>query len=88
MCYALQKKRVKSNVSSHRELKCQMKGMNMKWHLRNKTEHALHTLKCVSKLWIYSLAAAPPAPSSLIISHVCLSHSQILAACCACSLQM
>lgn len=56
MCCALQKKKKKlKHVSSPRELKFQMK--NMKWHLRKKTEHALHTLKCVSKLWIYSLAA-------------------------------
>lgn len=48
-------------------LKHQMKGTNMKWHLRKKTERALHTLKCVSKLWIYSLAATHPNTHSLYL---------------------
>lgn len=48
-----------SALKKKKEPKHQMKDMNMKWHPRKKTEHAL---KRVSKLWIYSLAA-PPAPA-------------------------
>ncbi|MEQ2234090.1 hypothetical protein ILYODFUR_028383 [Ilyodon furcidens] len=47
--------------------------MKMKRHLRRKTELAVHTLKCMSKQWIFreTLIISASSSSSLVTLSVC-----------------
>lgn len=61
-------------------LKHQMKGTNMKWHLRKKTERALHTLKCVSNCGFTHSLQHIQTHTRYISAPLPHTHSQILSA--------